>query len=80
MPITTASGETIGVAQLINKQNGGVFTQQDEKFFASFLAYCGIALRNAMMYEEISLAKAKDEILLRCASEIFRSLDIQILS
>jgi len=41
----------IGVAQLINKENGSNgFTPTDVKDFDSFLVLCGIAIRNADVF------------------------------
>ncbi|CAG0919146.1 unnamed protein product [Notodromas monacha] len=55
MPIKDYSGSVIGVAQVINKLDGGEFTMNDEQVFASYLQFCGIGLRNAQLYERSQL-------------------------
>ncbi|GAB1288081.1 cGMP-specific 3',5'-cyclic phosphodiesterase [Apodemus speciosus] len=63
----------VGVAQAINKKsgNGGTFTEKDEKDFAAYLAFCGIVLHNAQLYETSLLENKRNQVLLDLASLIF---------
>ncbi|KAL7981945.1 hypothetical protein Chor_001002 [Crotalus horridus] len=65
--------EVVGVAQAINKKSGGggTFTEQDEKDFAAYLAFCGIVLHNAQLYETSLLENRRNQVLLDLASLIF---------
>ncbi|XP_075469782.1 cGMP-specific 3',5'-cyclic phosphodiesterase [Ascaphus truei] len=73
MPIKNHREEVVGVAQAINKKSGsnGTFTEQDEKDFAAYLAFCGIVLHNAQMYETSLLENRRNQVLLDLASLIF---------
>ncbi|OBS75976.1 hypothetical protein A6R68_17572, partial [Neotoma lepida] len=65
--------KVVGVAQAINKKsgNGGTFTEKDEKDFAAYLAFCGIVLHNAQLYETSLLENKRNQVLLDLASLIF---------
>ncbi|CAD5116850.1 DgyrCDS5694 [Dimorphilus gyrociliatus] len=73
MPIKDTEGHVIGVAQAVNKL--GVkeepFGERDEKVFASFLAFCGIGIRNAQLYERSVLENRRNQLLLDLARFIF---------
>ncbi|CAG2057712.1 unnamed protein product, partial [Timema podura] len=71
MPIKDCSGDVIGVAQVINKQNDSSFTVNDEKVFNSYLQFCGIGLRNAQLYEKSQLEVKRNQVLLDLARMIF---------
>nr|XP_033794057.1 cGMP-specific 3',5'-cyclic phosphodiesterase isoform X4 [Geotrypetes seraphini] len=73
MPIKNQREEVVGVAQAINKksESGGTFTEQDEKDFAAYLAFCGIVLHNAQLYETSLLENRRNQVLLDLASLIF---------
>ncbi|POI28433.1 hypothetical protein CIB84_007817, partial [Bambusicola thoracicus] len=63
MPIKNHREEVVGVAQAINKKSGtgGTFTEQDEKDFAAYLAFCGIVLHNAQLYETSLLENRRNQ-------------------
>ncbi|XP_071470860.1 cGMP-specific 3',5'-cyclic phosphodiesterase isoform X4 [Marmota flaviventris] len=73
MPIKNHREEVVGVAQAINKKSasGGTFTEKDEKDFAAYLAFCGIVLHNAQLYETSLLENRRNQVLLDLASLIF---------
>ncbi|XP_045612684.1 dual 3',5'-cyclic-AMP and -GMP phosphodiesterase 11 isoform X1 [Procambarus clarkii] len=71
MPIKDSAGEVIGVAQVINKHQGQIFTTADEKVFESYLQFCGIGLRNAQLYERSQLEVKRNQVLLDLARIIF---------
>jgi len=54
--------QIVGVAQVINKSIGA-FTQKDEKIFASYLGFCGIAIHNAQLFEKIQLENRRNEVM-----------------
>ncbi|KAI1888263.1 hypothetical protein AGOR_G00183220 [Albula goreensis] len=73
MPIKNHREEVVGVAQAINKKcgNNGTFTEQDEKDFSAYLAFSGIVLHNAQLYETSQLENRRNQVLLDLASLIF---------
>ncbi|XP_053675303.1 dual 3',5'-cyclic-AMP and -GMP phosphodiesterase 11-like [Anopheles nili] len=71
MPIKDASGDVVGVAQVINKQGDQCFSTADEKIFSSYLQFCGIGLRNAQLYEKSQLEVKRNQVLLDLARMIF---------
>uniref|UniRef100_A0A4W5QQS6 Phosphodiesterase n=1 Tax=Hucho hucho TaxID=62062 RepID=A0A4W5QQS6_9TELE len=72
MPIKNHREEVVGVAQAINKKCGenGAFTEQDEKDFSAYLAFSGIVLHNAQLYETSQLENRRNQVLLDLASLI----------
>ncbi|XP_067307087.1 cGMP-specific 3',5'-cyclic phosphodiesterase isoform X1 [Pseudorasbora parva] len=73
LPIKNHRDEVVGVAQAINKRCGenSTFTEQDEKDFSSYLAFSGIVLHNAQLYETSQLENRRNQVLLDLASLIF---------
>ncbi|XP_053317405.1 cGMP-specific 3',5'-cyclic phosphodiesterase isoform X2 [Spea bombifrons] len=73
MPIKNHREEVVGVAQAINKKSGtnGTFTEQDEKDFSAYLAFCGIVMHNAQLYETSLLENRRNQVLLDLATLIF---------
>uniref|UniRef100_S4R9H4 Phosphodiesterase n=1 Tax=Petromyzon marinus TaxID=7757 RepID=S4R9H4_PETMA len=70
LPIKDNKGEIVGVAQAINKKgnNEGKFTEKDEREFGAYLAFCGIVLHNAQLYEDSLLENRRNQVLLELAS------------
>ncbi|XP_028420208.1 LOW QUALITY PROTEIN: cGMP-specific 3',5'-cyclic phosphodiesterase [Perca flavescens] len=73
LPIKNHRDEVVGVAQAINKKCGedSAFTEQDEKDFSAYLAFSGIVLHNAQLYETSQLENRRNQVLLDLASLIF---------
>ncbi|XP_074647468.1 dual 3',5'-cyclic-AMP and -GMP phosphodiesterase 11-like [Tubulanus polymorphus] len=73
MPIKDMDGDVIGVAQAINKISvkDEPFDEKDEKVFASYLAFCGIGIRNAQLYQRSQLENKRNQVLLDLARIIF---------
>lgn len=72
LPIKNHRDEVVGVAQAINKNvEDGAFTEQDEKDFSAYLAFSGIVLHNAQLYETSQLEIRRNQVLLDLASLIF---------
>ena len=80
-PIKDSSGDVIGVSQVINKNNDGYFSKNDETVFEKYLQFCGIGLRNAQIYERSQLEVKRNQVLLDLAGVIFQeqsTLEIMI--
>ncbi|CAH0597847.1 unnamed protein product [Chrysodeixis includens] len=68
MPIVNANKDVIGVAQLINKENGCQFTDGDISIFEAFAIFCGLGIHNTQMYENACKLMAKQKVALECLS------------
>lgn len=58
LPIRDQQGEIIGTLQVLNKLDGGVFTETDVDLLGAFASLAGISLVNARAFDE--LRKARD--------------------
>jgi putative nucleotidyltransferase with HDIG domain len=56
MPINNRSGGRIAVIQVINKQGGGVFNDDDENLLKSLASQMAIAIENAQLIDELKLS------------------------
>uniref|UniRef100_A0AAQ4PCU7 GAF domain-containing protein n=1 Tax=Gasterosteus aculeatus aculeatus TaxID=481459 RepID=A0AAQ4PCU7_GASAC len=63
LPIKNHRAEVVGVAQAINKKGGedSAFSEQDEKDFSAYLAFSGIVLHNAQLYETSQLENRRNQ-------------------
>ncbi|XP_015176353.1 PREDICTED: cGMP-specific 3',5'-cyclic phosphodiesterase isoform X2 [Polistes dominula] len=68
MPIANGQRIIIGVAQLINKDNGTSFTDSDVSIFEAFAIFCGLGIHNTQMYESACKLMAKQKVALECLS------------
>jgi cGMP-specific 3',5'-cyclic phosphodiesterase len=68
MPIINGQRTLIGVAQLINKDNGAPFTDCDVSLFKAFAIFCGLGIHNTQMYENACKLMAKQKVALECLS------------
>ncbi|XP_023947233.2 cGMP-specific 3',5'-cyclic phosphodiesterase isoform X2 [Bicyclus anynana] len=68
MPIVNANKDVIGVAQLINKENGSQFSDGDISIFEAFAIFCGLGIHNTQMYENACKLMAKQKVALECLS------------
>uniref|UniRef100_A0A1I8FWH6 Phosphodiesterase n=1 Tax=Macrostomum lignano TaxID=282301 RepID=A0A1I8FWH6_9PLAT len=78
LPVKDHTGAVIGVTQAVNKRDGGVFSETDEKTFETFLTFCGIGIRNAKLYKQSQLETKRNQVLLdmvRIISEQQDNLD-----
>ena len=62
MPVCNYDGEVIGVAQIMNKEKGAVFTEMDLKVFERYLTFCGIGIQNAQLFEVSILEYKKNQV------------------
>lgn len=56
-----ARGQVIGVLQVLNKEPGKYFTEDDQELLATFAAQSAVAIENARLYE--SLREERDRII-----------------
>ncbi|XP_043266964.1 cGMP-specific 3',5'-cyclic phosphodiesterase-like [Venturia canescens] len=68
MPIVNGQRSVIGVAQLINKDNGSAFADSDVSIFEAFAIFCGLGIHNTQMYESACKLMAKQKVALECLS------------
>ena len=51
IPIFNSKKEILGVAQMINKENGLHFSEYDISTFEAFATFCGLGIQNTQVYE-----------------------------
>lgn len=72
LPIKDASGDILGVAQAINKScSRGLFDDSDMQVFESYLAFCGIGIKNAQQYEKSRLENRRNQVMLDLVRIVF---------
>ena len=74
-PIKTATGETLGVAQAMNKKKG-VFSKDDQLLLSSITDQVAIFLQSALFVEKMEKLRAEEAEFLSVVSEI--SSEIQL--
>ncbi|XP_052829828.1 dual 3',5'-cyclic-AMP and -GMP phosphodiesterase 11A [Octopus bimaculoides] len=67
-PIRNSDFEIIGVAEVVNRLDGYPFDDQDDQLFEAFAIFCGLGINNAILYAEVSLAAAKQQVALEMLS------------
>ncbi|XP_050407137.1 dual 3',5'-cyclic-AMP and -GMP phosphodiesterase 11A isoform X2 [Patella vulgata] len=67
-PIRNSDLKTIGVAQIVNRIDGQPFDEHDEDLFEAFSIFCGLGIHNSWLYEEVSMAAAKQAVALETLS------------
>ncbi|KFM65357.1 cGMP-specific 3',5'-cyclic phosphodiesterase, partial [Stegodyphus mimosarum] len=68
IPIFSSDKKVIGVAQLVNKLKGQVFTECDISTLEAFSIFCGLGIYNTQMYENASKLMAKQKVALEVLS------------
>ncbi|XP_037793499.1 LOW QUALITY PROTEIN: cGMP-specific 3',5'-cyclic phosphodiesterase-like [Penaeus monodon] len=68
IPIFNSSKKILGVAQLINKENGLHFTEHDINTFEAFAIFCGLGIQNTQVYEKACRLMARQQVALECLS------------
>ena len=64
MAVKNATGEIIGVVQVLNKRDGA-FTEEDEELLRALAAQAAVALDNSNLFEEVLDIKNYNESILR---------------
>lgn len=52
-PLRARAGRVIGALQVLNKVGGGPFTADDERALDEIALRCGVAIENALLYEQL---------------------------
>eukprot|EP01135_Chromosphaera_perkinsii_P007047 Nk52_evm26s675 gene=Nk52_evmTU26s675 len=62
--------EVVAVAQLVNRLSisGEGFTEEDMSVFVAFAVFCGIAIHNCKLYEEVCMAMNRQKVALSVLS------------
>lgn len=68
VPVPNAEHKVIAVAQLVNKRGGGTFDAEDQAAFTVFAAYCGMALHNANLLDQLRRDAARRQVALEMIS------------
>ncbi|XP_077992987.1 cGMP-specific 3',5'-cyclic phosphodiesterase-like isoform X3 [Glandiceps talaboti] len=68
MPIYNSEHKVVGVAQLLNKNNGQPFHDKDVNIFEAFAIFCGLGIHNTQMYENACKLMAKQAVALEVLS------------
>ncbi|XP_054716630.1 cGMP-specific 3',5'-cyclic phosphodiesterase-like isoform X2 [Uloborus diversus] len=68
IPICSRDNKVIGVAQLVNKSKGQVFTECDISTLEAFSMFCGLGIYNTQMYENVTKLMAKQKVALEVLS------------
>lgn len=71
-PLTTTTGEIVGVVQVLNKKGDQVFTDFDEEMLLALAGQAAVAITNAMYHQEV-LQKQKLERDLQIARTVQES-------
>ena len=58
----------MGVCQLVNRTDDGVFTHADRVLFEAFALFCGLGIHNTQMYENAVRAMAKQQVAIEVLS------------
>eukprot|EP00127_Corallochytrium_limacisporum_P006535 Clim_evm7s230 gene=Clim_evmTU7s230 len=79
-PIRHADGQVIGVATLVNKTPvAETFTEEDEEIFEFYLRFCGVAIRNAQIFQMVSNAINRSNALQTMAKNIMTETNMNKL-
>ena len=77
-PISNLEDETIGVVQVINKEQG-LFDAADEKLFRAFAHQAGVAVENFHLYNRMAASHEKMAVLLDIGTALSETLDLATL-
>ena len=79
MPMRNLRGKIIGVIQVLEQDTRARFTAEDEQLLEAFASQAGIAVRNAMLNEEILKRMRTSEILLNVMRAVSSEFEIDQL-
>lgn len=77
-PIRTVKGEVIGVAQALNKIQGG-FSEHDLQTMEAICTQAALALQSTAMVERIQIARAQEAQFLDVVSDVMSEIDFVAL-
>ncbi|XP_005105678.3 dual 3',5'-cyclic-AMP and -GMP phosphodiesterase 11A [Aplysia californica] len=67
-PVRNRHFQIIGVAQVVNRIDGLPFDDHDDQLFEAFAIFCGLGINNCQLYEQVSLAAARQAVALEVLS------------
>ncbi|BFZ22439.1 hypothetical protein BsWGS_25478 [Bradybaena similaris] len=67
-PVRNRHQEIIGVAQVVNRLDGLPFDDHDDLMFEAFAIFCGLGIHNCQLYEQVSVAAARQAVALEVLS------------
>ena len=75
-PVRTARGEVIGVAQVLNKQEGGGFTEDDLRLLETMTRQAAVVLRGIQDVERIDTMRRQEKAFLDLVASLTAELDL----
>jgi GAF domain-containing protein len=78
VPVNNSKGKLIGVAQMINKEDGeGVFDVSDENLLTAFTSQAAVSIENAQLFEKALESKNSMESVLASITNLVIAFDKQ---
>lgn len=77
MPLRNNKQQIIGVTQMINKKDGGVFVEQDEVLLAAFSAQSAVSLENAKLFQKTIEMTNYLQSVLQSITNLVLTLDLE---
>jgi adenylate cyclase len=78
VPVRSKEGDVVGVVSVINRKQG-TFTDDDQAALQRFGVMLGVALQNAVLYEQVRAKQQEVSTLLEVSSALSRTLDLATL-
>jgi adenylate cyclase len=77
MPLKNNKQDIIGVTQMINKKDGGVFELQDEQLLLAFSSQAAVALENAQLFAKTNEMRNYLQSIIQSITNLVLSLDLE---
>ncbi|XP_071943556.1 dual 3',5'-cyclic-AMP and -GMP phosphodiesterase 11A-like [Antedon mediterranea] len=71
LPVTNSENDILGVAVVVNKTNGTMFTKDNEKLLVTYLTFCGIGISNAQVFDNYRKEFDRNRKLLEVTHDLF---------
>ncbi|XP_033114783.1 dual 3',5'-cyclic-AMP and -GMP phosphodiesterase 11A-like [Anneissia japonica] len=71
LPVTNSENDILGVAVVVNKTNGTMFTKDNEKLLVTYLTFCGIGITNAQVFDNYRKEYDRNRKLLEVTHHLF---------
>ncbi len=78
VPIKTAKGEVIGVAQVLNKKDGQ-FSQEDLELFEAMTGHAAMTLQSAQFIEKMEKSRVQELEFLDMVADVTSEIDLSVL-
>ena len=79
VPIKTVKGETIGVAQMLNKNNDSRFTKEDQSVLEAITTQAAITLQSAQYAEDMQRSRLQELEFLDIVADLTSEIDLKEL-